>query len=116
MALQYDYTTISTEGWSKQDHDLAANFCWTMSFIDQREITEKNKTEIMFRIQFLQKLGMGPWTHTQPLKEVKKMVNRLIGYKTNVGELSTKKFMNRWLNAKKERIMDQVLKEATDAK
>ena len=71
MALQYDYTAVDSKGWTKEDHNLAARFAWTMMFIDMKEITEKNKTDVLFRIEFMQELGMGPWTHRQSIPVVK---------------------------------------------
>jgi hypothetical protein len=111
MALKYDYTKINSDSWTKEEHDLAAHFCWTMMFIDMNEITEKNKTEILFRIEFLQELGMGPWTHRQSIPVVKKQIKKLIGYKTNVGEKSTAKFMNRWLRSYKDKTLEKMHKK-----
>jgi hypothetical protein len=62
----------------------AANFCWTMMYLDIKDITAKNADEIIFRIEFLQELGMGPWVTRTPLSEVKERVQSLIGYKTNI--------------------------------
>ena len=115
MALKYDYTKLDTSSWSENDHNIAKNFCWAMSFIDQTKITEENKTEILFRIEFLQELGMGPWTHRQSISVVKKQIKKLIGYKCNVGPKSTAKFMSRWVRAHKELVlkrMNEKLKEA----
>ena len=39
MALQYDYTAVDSKGWTKEEHNLAARFAWTMMFIDMNEIT-----------------------------------------------------------------------------
>lgn len=108
MALKYDYTKLDTSSWNKDDHNIAQNFCWTMSFIDQKKITEENKTEILFRIEFLQELGMGPWTHRQSIPVVKKQIKKLIGYETNVGEKSTAKFMSRWMKIFKSRTLDKM--------
>ena len=108
MALTYDYTDIDTGSWSKDDHSVAKQFCWTLMFIDQTKVTEENKTEILFRIEFLQELGMGPWTHRQSIPVVKKQIKKLIGYETNVGEKSTAKFMSRWMKTFKSRTLDKM--------
>ena len=108
MALQYDYTAVDSKGWTKEEHNLAARFAWTMMFIDMNEITEKNKTEVLFRIEFMQELGMGPWTHRQSIPVVKKWIKKLIGYETNVGEKSTAKFMSRWMKTFKSRTLDKM--------
>lgn len=116
MALTYDYTNIDTGSWSKDDHSVAERFCWTMMFIDQEKITEKNKTDILFRIEFLQEIGMGPWTHRQSIPVVKKQIKKLIGFKTNVGEKSTAKFMSRWMRSYKSRILDKMNKKLQASK
>ena len=108
MSLKYDYTKLDTGSWTQDDHNIAKNFCWTMSFIDQTKITEENKTEILFRIEFLQELGMGPWTHRQSIPVVKKQIKKLVGYETNVGEKSTAKFMSRWMKIFKSRTLDKM--------
>ena len=28
MALKYDYTKINSDSWTKEEHNLAAHFCW----------------------------------------------------------------------------------------
>ena len=116
MALQYDYTAIDSKGWTKEEHNLAARFAWTMMFIDMNEITEKNKTEVLFRIEFMQELGMGPWTHRQSIPVVKKWIKKLIGYKCNVGPKSTAKFTNRWVKAYKELVLDRMHKKLKETK
>ena len=116
MSLQYDYTNIDTGSWSQDDHNIAKNFCWTMSFIDTTKITEENKTDILFRIEFLQEIGMGPWTHRQSIPVVKKQIKKLIGFKTNVGEKSTAKFMSRWMKVFKSRTLDKMKEKLQAAK
>ena len=116
MALQYDYTAIDSKGWTKEEHNLAARFAWTMMFIDMNEITEKNKTEVLFRIEFMQELGMGPWTHRQSIPVVKKWIKKLIGYKCNVGPKSTAKFMSRWVKAYKELVLKRMHEKLKEAK
>ena len=116
MALKYDYTKVDTSSWSENDHNIAKKFCWAMSFIDQTKITEENKTEILFRIEFLQELGMGPWTHRQTVSDIKKTIKKLIGYETNVGEKSTAKFMSRWMKTFKSRTLDKMHKKLQTSK
>ena len=116
MSLKYDYTKLDTGSWTQDDHNIAKNFCWTMSFIDQTKITEENKTEVLFRIEFLQELGMGPWTHRQSIPVVKKQIKKLIGYETNVGEKSTAKFMNRWMKIYKTRTLEKMNKKLKEEK
>ena len=50
MALQYDYTALDTEGWNDDQHNVAANFVWTMMCIDMRDVTKENADEIIFRL------------------------------------------------------------------
>ena len=116
MALTYDYTDIDTGSWSKDDHSVAKQFCWTLMFIDQTKVTEENKTEILFRIEFLQELGMGPWTHRQTVSDIKKTIKKLIGYKCNVGPKSTAKFMSRWVKAYKELVLKRMHEKLKEAK
>ena len=99
MALRYDYTALDTEGWDKDQHNTAANFSWTMMFIDMQNVTKENADEIIFRIEFLQRIGMGPYTKRFPLLEVKAQVRGMIGYKTNVAQLPRYKFIRRWVKA-----------------
>ena len=48
MALQYDYTALDTEGWDNDQHNVAANFVWTMMSIDMQKVTPENVDEIIF--------------------------------------------------------------------
>jgi hypothetical protein len=107
MALQYDYTALDTKGWTEEQHVSAANFCWTMMYLDIKDITAKNADEIIFRIEFLQELGMGPWVTRTPLSEVKERVQSLIGYKTNIKEEPRFKFIRRWVKAAEQRLEDK---------
>lgn len=99
MALQYDYTNLDTKGWTKEQHTSAANFCWTLMFIDIQDVTKENVDEIIFRIQFLQMLNLGPWVTRRPLKEVKEKVTGMIGYSTNIKPEPRFKFIRRWVKA-----------------
>jgi hypothetical protein len=48
MALQYDYTAIDSKGWTKEEHNLAARFAWTMMFIDMnRDHGKKHKRDFV---------------------------------------------------------------------
>ena len=113
MALQYDYTALDTEGWTKEQHDTAANFCWTMMAIDLREVTKENQDEIVFRIMFLQMLDLGPWTKPHSLAFVKGQVHGMIGYKCNVAQDPRYKFIRRWIKAG-ERWLEEKLEKNED--
>ena len=99
MALQYDYTALDTEGWTKEQHDTAANFCWTMMSIDMGTVTKENADEVIFRIMFLQMLELGPWREQYSLAAVKGTVHGMRGYKCNVAQLPRYKFIRRWVKA-----------------
>ena len=116
MTLKYDYTKCLDTSWSENDHNIAKKFCWAMSYIDQTKITEENKTEILFRIEFLQELGMGPWTHRQTVSDIKKTIKKLIGYETNVGKKTTAKFINRWMKTFQSRTLDKMHKKLQKSK
>ena len=99
MALQYDYTALDTEGWTEEQHISAANFCWTMMYLDMKDITKENADEVIFRIMFLQMLELGPWTERYSLASVKGMVHGMRGYKCNVATDPRYKFIRRWIKA-----------------
>ena len=99
MALKYDYTTLDTKGWTKEQHDAAAHFCFTMSAIDMGTVTKENQDEVIFRIMFLQMLELGPWTRTYSLASVKGVVHGMRGYKCNVAYDPRYKFIRRWIKA-----------------
>ena len=104
MALKYDYTNIDCSNWTKQDHDIAHNFCWTLMAVEMQDVTEENWKEILFRILYLQKVGQGPWTEDQEPKVIIQWLKKLIGYGTNVGEKSRAK----WLRARTNFIASDV--------
>ena len=111
MALQYDYTALDTEGWDNDQHNVAANFVWTMMSIDMQKVTPENVDEIIFRIEFLQRLGLGPYTKRFPLLEIKAQVRGMVGYKTNVKQEPRYKFIRRWV-----KVAEQELQEFLDLK
>ena len=111
MALQYDYTALDTEGWTKEQHDSAAKFSWTMMAIDMGTVTKENQDEVIFRIMFLQELGLGPYTKRFPLLEIKAQVRGMVGYKTNVKQEPRYKFIRRWV-----KVAEQELQEYLDLK
>jgi len=115
MALKYDYTALDTEGWTEEQHVSAANFCWTMMYLDIKDITAENADEIIFRIMFLQMLGLGPWVTRTPLSEVKERVQSLIGYKTNIKEEPRLKFIRRWIKAGVD-LLEEKLEKNIDLK
>ena len=104
MALKYDYTNIDCSSWSKEDHQIAHGFCWTLMAVEIQNVTEKNWKEILFRILYLQKVGHGPWTEDQEPKVIIGWLKKLIGYGTNVGEKSRAK----WLRARTNYIASDV--------
>ena len=115
MALQYDYTALDTEGWDNDQHNEAANFVWVMMYIDMQKVTAENADEIIFRIMFLQMLGLGPWVTRTPLSEVKERVQSLIGYKTNIKEEPRFKFIRRWIKAGVD-LLEEKLEKNIDLK
>ena len=98
MALKYDYTNIDCSSWSKEDHQVAHNFCWTLMSVEIQNVTEKNWKEILFRILYLQKIGQGPWTEDQEPKVIIGWLKKFIGYGTNVGEKSRAKWLRHRTN------------------
>ena len=108
MALNYDYRKIDVSSWSKEDHQVAHGFCWTMMAVEMQYVTEENWKEILFRILFLQKIGFGPWTEDIPEEKLQPMLKKLIGYGTNVGNTSRLKFMKRWMRSVERRILDNI--------
>jgi hypothetical protein len=110
MALQYDYTALDTEGWTKEQHETAANFCWTMMSIDMGKVTKENQDEIIFRIMFLQMLDLGPWRRRYSLMEVKGLVHSMRGYSCNVGQDPRYKFIRRWVKAGERWLIEKLEK------
>ena len=98
MALNYDYRKIDVSSWSKEDHQVAHGFCWTMMAVEMQYVTEENWKEILFRILYLQKVGHGPWTDDQEPKTIIGWLKKLIGYGTNVGEKSRAKWLRHRTN------------------
>lgn len=113
MALRYDYTALDTKGWTKEQHETAANFCWTMMSIDMGTVTKENQDEVIFRIMFLQMLDLGPWTTRYSLMKVKGLVHSMRGYKCNVGQDPRYKFIRRWTKAG-ERWLEEKLEKNED--
>ena len=106
MALQYDYTALDTEGWDNDQHNEAANFVWVMMYIDMQKVTAENANEIIFRLEFLQRINLGPWTKRYPLLQVKAKVRGMIGYKTNVKEEPRYKFIRRWMKTAEQELQE----------
>jgi hypothetical protein len=106
MALKYDYTALDTEGWTNDQHNVAANFVWPMMYIDMKDVTKENADEIIFRFEFLQRIGFGPFTKRIPLLELKAQVRGLIGYKTNVKQEPRFKFIRRWMKTAEQELQE----------
>ena len=94
MALSYNYEKCDDSNWTKDDHNIARNFCWTLMAVGMQDVTEKNKNEILFRLMFLQKIGLGVYTEDQTLERYKDIVNKMIGYGTNVGNETRRKWIS----------------------
>ena len=112
MALQYDYTNVTSfnKDMKDEEHENASMFAWQLMAIDVQEVTEKNLEEIVFRLLFLDRMGFGTLVQKHAKRpdsskawldslELRNYVRTMIGYKTNVGNLSRAKFMRRWLKA-----------------
>ena len=48
MALSYNYEKCDDSNWTKDDHNIARNFCWTLMAVGMQDVTEKNKNEPRF--------------------------------------------------------------------
>ena len=93
MALNYNYVNCDDSNWSADDKQLAPNFCWSLMSIGVPAVTEKNKNEIIFRLMFLQKMGRCVYTQDQTLERYIDLVNKMVGYYTNVSMKTRKKFI-----------------------
>lgn len=96
MALTYDYRNCFVSDWSEQDYEIANYFCWTLNFVDIREVTAKNLKEISFRLNFLKRIGFPAYTDDKAHDYVIKYLDKWIGYKSNVKEEPRFKFIRRW--------------------
>ena len=94
MALTYNYTNCDDSKWTKEDHQMAVNFCWTLMHVDIGSVTEKNKNEILFRLMFLQKLDLGAYTKDFTIEEYLDLINKMVGYCTNVQTLTRRKWIS----------------------
>ena len=94
MALSYNYEKCDDSNWTKDDHNIARNFCWTLMAVGMQDVTEKNKNEILFRLMFLQKLDLGVYTKDQTLERYIDIVNKMVGYGTNVGNETRRKWIS----------------------
>jgi len=112
MALSYNYKKCDDSNWTKDDHNIARNFCWTLMAVGMQDVTEKNKNEILFRLMFLQKIGLGVYTEDQTLERYRDIVNKMIGYGTNVGNETRRK----WISYKIKYFADGVQNEIDNEK
>ena len=94
MALSYNYEKCDDSNWTKDDRHIAGNFCWSLMAIGMQDVTEENKNEILFRLMFLQKIGLGVYTEDQTLERYKDIVNKMVGYGTNVGNETRRKWIS----------------------
>ena len=62
--------------------------------VGMQDVTEENKNEILFRLMFLQKIGLGVYTEDQTLERYKDIVNKMVGYGTNVGNETRRKWIS----------------------
>jgi len=104
MALTYNYTNCDDSKWTKEDHQMAVNFCWTLMHVDIGSVTEKNKNEILFRLMFLQKLDLGAYTKDFTIEEYLDLINKMVGYYTNVQTLTRRKFLSNKMKHVEDRI------------
>ena len=109
MALTYNYEKCNDSNWTKDDHNIARNFCWTLMAVGISAVTEKNKDEIIFRLMFLQKIGLGAYTEDQALERYQDIINKMVGYYTNVGNETRRKWVSR-----KMKYFESKLKEEID--
>ena len=95
MALTFNYQKCNDSNWTEDDRNIAGNFCWSLMSIGTQNVTEKNKDEILFRFMFLQKIGRGVFVQEQTLERYLDIINKMVGYETNVGNETRKKWMSR---------------------
>ena len=108
MALTYDYRKCNDSNWTEDDRNIAGHFCWSLMSIAMRNVTEKNKDEIVFRFMFLQNIGFGVFVKDQTLERYIEIVNKMIGYETNVGDETRGKWIPRQIKCFVERIEDNI--------
>ena len=94
MALSYNYEKCDDSNWTKDDRNIAGQFCWSLTHVGMQNVTEKNKDEIVFRLMFLQNIGMGAYTKDQTLERYIDIVNKMVGYGTNVGNENRRKWIS----------------------
>tara|TARA_R100000306_G_C4287916_1_gene98512 strand:- start:83 stop:451 length:369 start_codon:yes stop_codon:yes gene_type:complete len=94
MALSYNYEKCDDSNWTKDDRNIAGQFAWSLMAVGTQNVTEKNKDEIIFRLMFLQNIGMGVYIKDQTLERYIDVVNKMIGYSTNVGNENRRKWIS----------------------
>ena len=94
MALSYNYEKCDDSNWTKDDRNIAGQFAWSLMHVGMQNVTEKNKDEIVFRLMFLQNIGMGAYTKDQTLERYIDIVNKMVGYGTNVGNENRRKWIS----------------------
>ena len=108
MALSYNYEKCDDSNWTEDDRNIAGQFCWTLMAVGTNNVTEKNKDEIIFRLMFLQNIGMGVYTKDQTLERYIDIVNKMVGYGTNVGNETRRKWIFYKIKYFAERIQNNI--------
>ena len=108
MALSYNYEKCDDSNWTKDDHNIARNFCWSLMAVGMQDVTEKNKNEILFRLMFLQKIGLGVYTEDQTLERYIDIVNKMVGYGTNVGNETRRKWISYKIKYFAQRVQNEI--------
>ena len=108
MALSYNYEKCDESNWTEDDRNIAGQFCWTLMAVGTNNVTEKNKDEIIFRLMFLQNIGMGVYTKDQTLERYIDIVNKMVGYGTNVGNETRRKWISYKIKYFAERIQNNI--------
>ena len=108
MALSYNYEKCDDSNWTKDDRHIAGNFCWSLMAIGMQDVTEENKNEILFRLMFLQKIGLGVYTQDQTLERYKDIVNKMIGYGTNVGNETRRKWISHKMKYFESKLKEEI--------
>ena len=76
--------------------------------VGTNNVTEKNKDEIVLRLMFLQNIGMGVYTKDQTLERYIDIVNKMVGYGTNVGNETRRKWISYKIKYFAERIQKDI--------
>tara|TARA_R100001509_G_scaffold155259_1_gene117581 strand:+ start:985 stop:1338 length:354 start_codon:yes stop_codon:yes gene_type:complete len=108
MALTYNYEKCDDSNWTKDDKQLAPQFCWSLMSIGIPAVTETNKDEIVFRLMFKQKVDQCVYTVDQTLERYIDLVNKMVGYYTNVQKQTRKQFIYNTFSALSQDIQKDI--------